>query len=210
MNERVLGLAQSSSYSDLPSSVAASGKVVFAPDKSSRLVFEPYFSWYYGLSGLAMYASYLDPYRTGPTPGISFPSRRCWIRISASPQVQACPGSSPRQECVGSWATFPLSPCTTAGMPRWIPWFFPNNDVRHTFKSTCSFTFNNTNQLSASLNLFMDKPFTPEQVADAANGTLVKESFNSARDLVPRFTLGLKWETNSKFFGLPGALRDRL
>ena len=76
--------------------------------------------------------------------------------------------------------------------------------MRHTFKSTCSFTFNNTNQLSASLNLFMDKPFTPEQVADAANGALVKESFNSARDLVPRFTLGLKWETNSKFFGLPG------
>jgi hypothetical protein len=204
MNERVLGLPQSSSYSNLPASAAASGKVVFASDKSSSLVFQPYFSWYYGLSGLALYASYLDPYRSGSD------SRDLVSQTQMlDPDIGFSTGGGLSWKFTAAGMRWELGyiPSLTMYHRRNVesdPWFFPNNDVRHTFKSTCSFALGNNNQLSASFNLYMDKPFTPEQVADPTNGTLIKESFNSARDLVPRFALGVKWESDSKFFGLPG------
>lgn len=204
MNEAVLGLSQTSSYSNLPSSVAAMGKVIYSPSKTSSLVFEPYFSWYYNLSGLALYASYLDPYRTGA-------DARDLVSITETldPDVgfSAGAGLSWRYTQAGTHWELSYIPSLTmyhSRNPGTDPWFYPNNDVRHVLKSTCSFTLPGNNLLSASLDFYMDKPFTPEVVVDPTNGTLAKQAFNSARDLVPRFTLGVKWERDSKLFGLPG------
>jgi hypothetical protein len=204
LNEKILKLPRESSYSNLPSSMSATGKLEISTGDSSRITFEPYFSWYYGLSGLAMYASYLDPYRPGaesrdlialmemldPDMGFSTGAGFTWglhagntrLEVSYIPSLTMYH----RREETGD------------------PWFYPNTDVRHTVKAGCSYTFDNKDLLSTSLNLFMDKPFTPEVVTDPVSGTLQKEGFNSARDLVPRFALGIKWESDSKFFDLPG------
>jgi hypothetical protein len=202
MNEEVLGLAQTTSYAELPASVSATGKLVYAPGEASRLVVQPYFSMYYGLSGLAMYASYLDPYSTDAD-----------VRDSLSMMQMLDPDTG---FSTGAGIAWQFAAEKAHGEISYVPsltlyhnatgdtWFFPNNDVRHVVKGTCSFALPKKSELSLSLNLYMDKPFTPERVTDPANGTLAKEAFNSARDLVPRFTLGVKWEREAKLFGLSG------
>ena len=204
LNEEILGTSSRSSFADLPSSISGSVKISYAPGEDTVLRLSPYFSWYYNLSGLALYAAYRDPYRTGtgqgdiaaqtemldPDLGYSAGAGLSWVRHSDPWSLEG--------DYLLAFTRYHQRQGVDPG------WFAPNTDIRHTFKGSVSRALGKGGLLTASLDLYLDKPFTPERVVDPVNRLLEKESFNSARDLVPRFSLGLVWEWDSKWHGLPG------
>lgn len=204
LNEEILGTSSRSSFADLPSSVSGAVKISYAPAKDTVLRLSPYFAWYYNLSGLALYAAYRDPFRTGTGQG-DLAVQTEMLDPDHGYSTGAGLSCLRRSDPWGFEGDYLLS--LTRYHQRQggdAGWFAPNTDIRHTVKGSISRALGKGGLLTASLDLYFDKPFTPERVVDPVNRLLQKEAFNSARDLVPRFSLGLVWEWDSAWRGLPG------
>lgn len=206
LQEKILATPSDSSYANLPKSATFTPKLTYKITKDARVGLDPYFAWYYDLSGLALYAGYRNPYASGTSAGdlsnqivMMDPSYGYSTGAALTYRLDRAPWLIESSYLL-SFTRYHQRGEGEAG------WFAPNNDVRHTVKTTLSRSVGKSVTLSTSLNVYIDKPFTPEQVVDASTGTLQKQAFNSARDLVPRFTLGAKVEWAPKLFDRPAKL----
>ena len=205
LSELFLETETASSYANLPRGVVFTGSIGTDLSRSTRIVVDPYVSWYYSLSGLALYAAYLDPF-SGGVENRDLISQTEIVDpdygYSAGNGVSVVHEISERLRFRGAYM---LS--ITKYHARDGYWFYSNNDIRHTLDVMLSYNTPSGKSFSVDLDVYVDKPFTPEVVVDAETKTLEKGGFNSARDLIPRFAVGFRYEVPTKRFNRNGYLQ---
>ncbi len=194
LNEDILGIEGKSSYASLPRSLSCTFDAAVKLGKG-KFSLEPYFAFYYNLSGLALYASWIDPYK-GDSGGDLFKQTS-----SVDPDIGRSLGTSLSWESdiSDSWSSrLSWTPASTQYRNRAdASWFRSNNDVSHTLKYAIMYQRPTGIEFTGTLNAYAGKPFTPELVV--APGILQKQGFNTAADWIPRVSLGLNIKWSDKF-----------
>lgn len=200
LNEEILELEDDSSYARLPRSVAAAAEAAYGLDEHNILRLEPYGAYYYDLSGLALYASWIDPY-AGESGGDIFERTN-----SLDPDIGRSLGATAGWERAidAEWSSsLSLTAASTLYRSRGGgEWFRSNSDTPLTLKYALMRRKEGGTEFTATLNCYAGKPFTPEIVQSP--GVLAKEPFNSAADWVPRTSIGLNVKWDSTFWKLKG------
>ncbi len=193
LNEKLFNSQNASSLDDFPISASSILFFKWFPNANSIIEFQPYFAWYYNLSGLIYETSYKTTLDYSGKP--VFPNTdkgfSTGIDISWDNNIDTR---------FKYYFVYSLS--WTRYLVKDIGWVDANTDIRHTFKNSFFFRPIKNFLIGSNFLIFFDKPFTPYKVTDSdgdgIGDSLVPEKLNSARDLIPRFKLDfqIKWDFN--------------